>query len=58
LCMSQDGGTPINPTPKDGGTGGGGGGGCGCNSSPASLLFALMGLVFVRPRSRTCRRRQ
>jgi len=61
LCQTEDSGSPVRPRPRDAGTGGGGSGGCGCNSSPASLLFALMGLVLVRTRSmrsRSCRPRQ
>lgn len=56
LCTTEDGGVPIKPPRKDAGAGPGGSGGCGCNSSPASLLFALMGLLL--PRGRLWRRRQ
>lgn len=58
FCNLVDGGAPIKPKPRDAGTGGGGSGGCGCNSSPASLLFGLMGLSLIGTRSRPWRRRQ
>ena len=53
ICMKPDAGRPINPTPRDAGTGNGGSGGCGCTTSdPAALWLLLSSLVFTRRKER------